>query len=310
MGFPLSDSAPWLGPIQWTALKSWYPQLTTLLETLLQSGAIPKLKRMTSHGLYDDDPLWFEQVIDLFSGDEDDLLAQVSLAIAGLRLRAYHGTRTADASSFLREGIRLHVRAQLEAEVRALVVTDKELSFISKRLDGAFERAAHLIEEGRCYVVVDQRVLIEQCGHYLLGGSEFIQGIIGPDAARLALREAAPTILEINLPLARVKESFLRNFARVLLQEWAKITCKGLTQPRYLDFTFVLQEPVPPDWIAGHFHPPVVNDPHSLRRPVRTEQVYCAACTPMGHTSKDNKNPMSGDFGANDPTFASASEPR
>jgi hypothetical protein len=150
---------------------------------------------------------------------------------------------------------------------------------MADRLDEAFARTAHLIDHGRCFVVVDERVLIEECGHYLLGGSEFVQGILGPQAARSVLSDCAPTVIEVDLPLSRVPPSQLREFSRALVVEWAKILRRNRSEPRHLDFSFCLQMPIPAAWIAGHFHPLAVRDPHGGRRPVPTRQAHCAACT-------------------------------
>jgi hypothetical protein len=266
--------------LRWTDLATWYPRLTTLLNSLLEPGAIDRLARAETSGFYDDDPDWFELVVDEFAGSEDWLVDLVVEQLLAWKLRVFHGTRVSDAGSFMRDGIRLHDRASLEAEVRAAVEAREDLRCRAATLDRRFEETAHLIDHGRCYVVVDERVLVEQCGHYLLGGSEFIQGIIGPEGAQAAFEQCTPTVIEVDLPLGRVRESQLRQLASKLVGEWAKILRRGRKEPRYLDFTFVLREPVPAEWVVGHFHPPVVNDPHRMRAPVRILRTTCAACEP------------------------------
>lgn len=265
-------------PIRWTDLTTWYPWLTLVLRDLLQPLAVDRLRDVESDDLYDDDPEWLDVVLHEFPGSEEAFIELVDQALERSRVRTFHGTRTADARSFAEEGIWLHDRAKLEAHVRSLVAHHEALNGMTDRLDEEFARTAHLIDHGRCFVVVDERVLIEECGHYLLGGSEFVQGILGPYAAQAVLSDCAPTVIEVDLPLSRVTPSQLREFSRTLVGEWAKVLRRSRSTPRRLDFSFCLREPVPPSWIVGHFHPPVVHDPHRGRRPVPTYQTSCAAC--------------------------------
>lgn len=272
------DAAATKMPLRWTNLSSWHPLLTSMLEDLLEPGAIRRLKRIKSSELYDDDPEWLDLVVAEYAGDEEQLIESISERLESMSVRVFHGTRTADAGSFTKQGIRLHDRAHLESEVRALVEQHGELSWMVPTLDEKFEATAHLIDEGRCYVVVDERVLIEECGHYLLGGSEFVQGIIGPERAQSVLSEGAPTVIEVDLPLGRVAPSFLAEFSRKLVGEWAKILRRKRTDAGRIDFTFTLREPVPPCWVVGHFHPKIINDPHQRRVAIKVKRFHCAAC--------------------------------
>jgi len=265
-------------PLRWTDLPSWHPLLTSMLEDLLEPGAIRRLGRVKSSELYDDDPEWLDLVVAEYADDEKELVETISERLQSRSVRVFHGTRTADARSFSEQGIRLHDRAQLEAEVRALVEQRDDLSWMLPTLDEKFQATEHLIDEGRCYVVVDERVLIEECGHYLLGGSEFVQGIIGPERAQSALSECAPTVIEVDLPLRRVPPSFLAEFSRKLIGEWAKILRRRRAEAGRIDFTFTLREPVPPSWVVGHFHPRLINDPHRRRTAVKVARAHCAAC--------------------------------
>jgi hypothetical protein len=265
-------------PLRWTSIESWFPLLTSELGTLLEPGAVKRLQRVKSSGLYDDDPEWLDLVVAEFVGEEQELVELLADRLQWRKVRVFHGTRVADAGTFTRDGIRLHDRRHLEKVVRDLVAGREELGYLAGRLDERFAKSAHLVDEGRCFVVVDERVLVEECGHYLLGGSEFVQGIIGPSQAQAALSECAPTVVEVDLPLSRVEPGFLTELTRTLAGEWAKILRRKRAEARRLDFTFTLRAPVPPEWIVGHYHPAIVCDPHSRRTAVDVKQLHCAAC--------------------------------
>jgi hypothetical protein len=245
---------------------------------LLGERALQRLRHLNADHLYGDDPEWFELTAQEFGDGQERFLELATDHVRKQTLRTFHGTRIADARSFFECGIRLHDRRALEAEVRELLDRREGLTWLKSTLDQRFADTAHLIDEGRCFVVVDERFLVEECGHYLLGGSEFVQGIIGPREVQMLLRESAPTVIEVDLPLNAVRPSQVTEFTKDLIGEWARVFRRVQCDARRLDFTFCLREPVPPAWIAGHYHPPVVHDPHSLRRPIRIENPRCAAC--------------------------------
>ena len=257
--------------LRWTAAGTWMGWIEEFVSAALPPHVIDHILAIDTTGYYDDDIGWFDLVTSEASAREEDLLNLADAYIEQARVHAFHGTRTADARTFLIEGIRLHSRSQLEAEIRAKLLAEPELAWVERNLDAALARTAHLLDEGKCFVVVDERVLVEECGHYLLGGSEFIQGIIGPLELRPYFGAATPTVIEVALPLSRVSPSLLREFSRALIGEWCKLRHRPSAEPRRIDFTFSLTEPVRSDWIIGHFHPPFVHDPHGLRKPIRTE---------------------------------------
>lgn len=265
-------------PIIWRDVSSWHPQLSSILDDLLNVGAVHRLRLLPSDDFYDDDMEWCSSVLREFSNDEETFFYCLKPALETHSLRTFHGTRTGNARSYLNEGIRLHDRTKLEQHIRSLVSNHQTLHGLTEHLDDLFEKSENFTDQGRCFVIVDDRVLIEECGQYLLGGSEFIQGIIGSELARIVLEDAVPTIIEIDLPLVSVPSTQLRAFVRKLVGEWLRLLHRPRAAPRPLDFSFCLSEPVPPEWIVGHKHPSVVNDPNNGRRPVTLQQTTCPAC--------------------------------
>lgn len=266
-------------PIRWTEPNTWRPRIAAILNALSEGAAIQKLADADVSGLYEDDPDWVSLVAEAVDAPEQRLVEAVAARLAGSTVRVFHGTRTEDAGSFVSEGIRLHDRQRMEAEARALV-RRAELQWLEAVLDERFAQTDHLIDHGRCYVVVDERVLVEECGHYLLGGSEFLQGVIGPELAQSVLRWCAPTVIEVDLPLRSVSDPQQIQFASSLVGDWARMLRRRRSEARRLDFTFVLREAVPPSWIMGHFHPTVVRDPHRMRRAVKSAVTSCRSCGP------------------------------
>lgn len=265
-------------PIRWTKSGSWLPRINSILNAMFGPRATLRLQEVDVAGLYEDDPDWVSIAAKAAHASEERLVAAIAEGLASCNVRVFHGTRTADARSFISHGIKLHDRQEMESLVRSLVQRATDLNWLEPTLDSRFAETSHLTDHGRCYVVADERVLIEECGHYLLGGSEFLQGILGPCRAQSLFESCAPTVVEVDLPLRWVSESQQLQFASKLIGEWARLSRLACEKPRRLDFTFVLCEAVPASWIVGHFHPAVVYDPHRMRRPVRSKITSCDAC--------------------------------
>jgi hypothetical protein len=257
------------------------------LEAVFKPDVKSRLNEIDVSGFYEDDPEWVSVVAAALQSPESGVVEAVAERLEATTVRVFHGTRTADAGTFLSEGIRLHDRQRMEAEVRTLVGRAKDVGWLETTLEKRFAETAHLTDHGRCYVVVDERVLVQECGHYLLGGSEFLQGIVGPDRAQSLLGSCAPTVIQVDLPLRRVSQSQQNAFASRLIGDWARMLRGAANEARRLDFTFVLREAIAADWVVGHFHPTVVYDPHRMRRRVMTTVTSCKSC--RGQTAINQK---------------------
>ena len=111
------------------------------------------------------------------------------------------------------------------------------------------------------YFGLDDRFLINHCGHYLIEGSEYLQGFaafierkIGGDPKREFRKYGKPTVFELRIPISFVSEGELRGFASELLQTWAYNTAHSRNDPYELDFGIEVDRGVPPDRIMGHYH--------------------------------------------------------
>ena len=139
------------------------------------------------------------------------------------------------------------------------------------------------IDDGRCYVVVSDKCLLDQAAHYLIHGSEWIMSLFDEHARRFLRDIGAPTLLEIDLPFSATLDSDRRAFAEDMLMEWTRLACNGEEWIAPINISFVLFEDVPAERIVGHSHPAKLRNPHDLERVYRSPVTTCKHCaSPMG----------------------------
>ncbi len=177
-------------------------------------------------------------------------------------VRAFHGCRPLTIDSYIRDGLKL---ADHEERTRQAV----EL-FTSARpwlTKDAVEKAAAQqsgIDNQRVYACWDDRALLQYCGHYIIRGSEFLQGI----AARLHCQDlleqvGVPTIIDIDVPMSFISIGDLQGLACEMSQSG-----RSRNVP-ISDGAFTLRRPLPPSTIIRHRTVTEVIDPVNGMRPYR-----------------------------------------
>lgn len=189
----------------------------------------------------------------------------------------FHGGRPLDVGSYYSQGLRIADYEQLTATAKRIFMSP-EFPEIN---EGAFQEAVgilsrgfgHEIHNGASFVALDDRRLLDHCGHYLIYGSERICGIAAQlgrnrikDYRQVLKRFGIPTIFRISLPLAMIAESDLLELADVV-REWVPRIRAG-RRPRQIDFTFQLARDIPAKHILGHEHPTRIRDPLLHMQPI------------------------------------------
>lgn len=162
--------------------------------------------------------------------------------------------------------------------LRAIADALPEPTSLKVRLPEAIKAVDNTLDEGRLYVVADDQALIKHAAHYLIYGSEWISAVLGHSYRHVLKQDGVPTLLKIDMPL-RISSLFTRReFAAKMLREWTRLTCNRSDWSAPIDFTFILQTDIPPEWVVGHSHPSALADPLEHYRAYRTPISECAHC--------------------------------
>src|SRR5437867_4360730 len=91
-------------------------------------------------------------------------------------IEVYHGCRPVDVSDYYRQGLRLGDRQALTQMARTVFLSGEFPEIDEARFEVALKRLSG-IDNGVAFVMLDDRYLLQRCGHYLIYGSEHMCGI-------------------------------------------------------------------------------------------------------------------------------------
>jgi hypothetical protein len=119
------------------------------------------------------------------------------------------------------------------------------------------------------YLALDERHLLERCGHYLVYGSEALAGVaaqlhrhLGWNVQVLLLQTGTPTIFAFDVPCSALSAEDLDELARNIVGE---LEYPPDGEPSMKDFTVAPRRRLPPSLIVRHYSVCRVHDP-VLRR--------------------------------------------
>lgn len=212
------------------------------------------------------DPTTWERLlavgVDEHSSDEDILIAFGESYGAVI---AYHGCRPLDPGRYYKLGLELANHAALNDDARSIFLSGDFPELDGSAIDKAIATLATSNQQ-RASVILDDRVLLDGAGHYLIYGSEHLCGIAaslsGPTSRdyRQALKGfGTPTMFTVRVPIGRAWKSGLTDIPYPLRHGLEAVRAGDAPDP--LDFTLTLHHPLPPECIVGHVHPKSIADP-------------------------------------------------
>ncbi|MHA3793052.1 hypothetical protein [Sphingomonas sp. YL-JM2C] len=272
---------PWSGALfGWADQPSWYDRLSSWLAPYLGRGAQRRLTKTPAEHLYLDDLGWLARLDDVLTEPVEAVTAALAADLASATLRVFHGSRVANAGVFHRDGLRRRDRAALGDDIRDMLDRNPEFNWERASIEERLDRAvAEKRDASRSYLGLDGRFLVEECGHYLLYGSEWMQGVLGWSAQAMLLRTGVPTLIEIGLPLQLAEHGGTNAVADRLLHEWSRQQVARDGRSPLIDCTLTLDQDIAGEAILSHSHPRRIFDPlHHVWR--SNAYADCPACKP------------------------------
>ena len=265
--------------IDWKKPKSWLSVLTSWIDPYLSANGLDALRMMGFQDICWDDSDWLKLLRSATMSDIDNLIDRLAEALLPANVKTYHACRVEDAGLYHRVGILVNDPEDLVTQVRRLVIEEELLSSFRPRIDQLLVEFNGINrDKGRLYLVLDDRILIERDGHYLLYGSEWILSLLGPEAHNALRNRGIPTLLHVKLPLRLAATDDLTDLAKTMLQEWTRFTVNSPRSVPKKDFSFCLRENVTPEMIITHTHPENIHDPLHYGVWHKTIKIACASC--------------------------------
>lgn len=258
----------------WNDFPSWEGTIWELLSPIVNKDIRQAFKRQPPKYVVSDDLRWLDKIIRRVTKVDADSLE--FLADALLRhfthIRATHGTRTSDVSSYYKQGIRPLDLVEKNFLAEQIFLSGEFPSLTKEDLDGAIEkmsRGAESVRAGKVYFEANETMLVEECGHYMLYGSEYVIGIAArlsgrgkPDYRQVLKKRGEPMIFRCDVPLIMLRRDLVNELAGSAIE----FVFERLLNPNYCDFKhrgagFPIYEPLPPEYIVEHVSPVIKHDP-------------------------------------------------
>jgi len=196
-------------------------------------------------------------------------------------IRAFHGCRPLDVATYSRNGFVGHAAERLKKEFldRFPHVPDEILRLAAQELD--ISRAT---ERAKTWFVLTERELTENCGSYIIHGSEYLAALAkgvsrllrGIDYFYELQNTGYPTIIEVELPVSYLPVPQLNSIAREILSAWGRRITKLGTSSTSTPCVSIHQS-LEPQYVVGHTHPKEVRDPYRMLRRAMSPTT-CPSC--------------------------------
>lgn len=181
-------------------------------------------------------------------------------------IRMYHACKPININSYYESDIKVLNLESLKKTAINYFISDKPSTLLLKDIDEAFDYVGSDLRKGRVYSALDKRDLIEYCGHYLIYGSEFLQGVAiylrskyNKDYLNILKNIGTPTIFSCDIPINIIDDSYLQELNECIKKSLL-INNTHIEAP-HKDFAIPLYNDIDSSYIAGHFHPTSIKDP-------------------------------------------------
>ncbi len=176
-------------------------------------------------------------------------------------ISVYHGARPIEVASYYRDGLRLPNHSALESDARAIFLNDRFRHVTEAQL------MAEVVElrdhsEGQVYVCLDPLHLVENAAHYMIYGSETLQGIAGSFDGREELsRRGRPTMFHVELPWSLVDAQTMDELVGAIEEEVDRVMEDASVPETFC--SFALSTAIPPECLVRYAHPHKLWDLHT-----------------------------------------------
>ena len=258
------------GVFVWNNYKSWRGVVLRLLADLIDKSVFAELKRHRPEYIVSDDLSWLDEVITQIKGNFEPEICATLLERLPTRysfIRAFHGCRTDSNHSYLKHGV-------LRSDPSALNGTAFEIFSNRERVETAIRDLAEKDirtsyedhNRGKVFFCLQKEHLIEDCGHYLLYGSEYLLCIANRVGEPEVLRKRGrATVIECNVPIGDIPQVYLGCLAGQILREIFEKYCDRTYRSGILIFGFPIATHLAPENIVAFHNPTSIPNPHNYR---------------------------------------------
>lgn len=256
----------------WKAFSEWKLSIEDMFKYILTPELTAKVKRNATSIESRDNQTECEEFIgksfdSIISYQKIDEFRQVYPHI-----RTYHACRPINVDSYYQRGILILSKDIQVERFRSIFLTGKFPELTEDVLQMCIKKAApySVGNNGELCLAIDDRHLIELCGHYLVYGSEYLSRLVTKlpfnniDKYRFVLRDLGkPTIIKVDIPnvTEHLSDPEIYTLFSRMIMEWLYITAHPKEASCHFDYTLSFRESIQPEHIHSHYHPVKIPDP-------------------------------------------------
>lgn len=255
---------------------SWRNMVWDMTDDILNEDVRKEFLKSPPRFIVSDDLGWLDSIV--LSATDRQVNTQ-HLMIEKLTerfdaVRCCHATNTANVATYYERGILPLDLERAHQTVRAIYLDGSFPELSPEDVERAIAAADPEQRVGRAYFETNEWLLVQECGHYLLNGSEYIASITrnlyGPgcrDYRRILRERGKPTMFLCDVPLGWLGMTIVEAAGTALEHMFKELLeGPGFEPERYRGFGFSIPRPLPPERIVGHYHPKNVRDPYARDR--------------------------------------------
>lgn len=252
----------------WKEYRRWRKVALDILKDHLNAEVFAELRRNPPRYLVSDNLAWLDNTVAKVKGYHPDtkaLLAEGLNAHYGF-LRAYHGCRPVALAPYYEKGLLPSSPAELQTIARSIFSNSEsiEKAIVELATDDRYSYEEH--NSGKIFFCLTPEELTEDCGHYLLSGSEYLQAVAVRVNQRHVLRtRGKATLLECDIPMEDIGDEWILCLAGEILQQIGEGILRRPLGSAGSSFGFWTKVPLLPQNIVGVTHPTGIPNPHNYQ---------------------------------------------
>jgi hypothetical protein len=250
----------------WKQFTEWRPIIDSFMRVHGTTDIIDAIRQHREGFAYVDDVTAFEAFYLSRGGNYEKLLDDlVDLLISTYPfVRMYHSCRPVDTQSYYDAGIRVLDAERANRRFSEQFLNNPRFPKITPaQVQAAVDHMARsFMRHGYAYFDLDDRFLMQHCRQYSDYGSEYVQCLAvfledqtGYDLKSELGKSGKATVFEVFMPIERFPHDDRRQLAAKVLYAWAYDIAHNNNDHWHICFTIVIDRTLPPELIAGHYHP-------------------------------------------------------
>lgn len=258
------------GTWNFSSFLSWRSAVWRLMDDVLDERVRAKFLRAPPRCIASDYLDWLDDIVFRSTGRTVDTktLTAERLVRRYTALRACHATSTMDVDAYYRDGILPLDPAVIHRKAEAVFLGGAFPELSKADLDRTIAALGHGTRAGNVFFDANEMSLIEDSGHYLLYGSEYLLAIAANlprhrDYRMVLKRRSTPTMFVCDVPLSHIPAGTVLEFAGTALQFIFEelLHGDGYQPEPHWGGGFRVATRLDPENIVGHYYPEKINDP-------------------------------------------------